>query len=234
MWAGRSPPSIVSDRRIEADHDRTAASSSGPRERLLRCFQSARPDPDGADGRRLPGLAGDRGRQCRWARRLRRAHDAARMRSGPGHRRCGPAATAPSSSTSGFPIRRPSAIPRPRMRSARSWATGGRRSRARRPMRRRWIFGAVRGHAGGRAADRLLHHGALSTRIRRADEGARASSGSRRPPPSPRRGQPKHAGADAIIAQGMEAGGHRGAFDATTRRPAGRACSPCCPPWPMR
>ena len=36
------------------------------------------------------------------------------------------------------------------------------------------------------------------------------------------------AGADAIVAQGMEAGGHRGAFDPPRRRPNWSACSRFC------
>ena len=42
------------------------------------------------------------------------------------------------------------------------------------------------------------------------------------------------AGADAIVAQGMEAGGHRGAFDPTQAELAWPGCSRCCRPLPMR
>ena len=61
---------------------------------------------------------------------------------------------------------------------------------------------------------RVVDHGRLPAVVRRRAEGARhrvVRDARRR---SPRHGARRAAGADAIVAQGYEAGGHRGAFDA--------------------
>jgi len=41
------------------------------------------------------------------------------------------------------------------------------------------------------------------------------------------------AGADAVVAQGFEAGGHRGAFDPDAAEPSWSGCSRCCRGWPI-
>ena len=63
------------------------SSSHCPRDCILRGIQYPRADPDGANGKRLPGVASDCGRQRRRIGGLRRATDAARCNQSLGIRR---------------------------------------------------------------------------------------------------------------------------------------------------
>ena len=71
----------------------------------------------------------------------------------------------------------------------------------------------MRGDARGRAGDRLLDHGPLSRALRRTPEGERIKWFANVTTVAEARAA-EAAGADAVVAQGMEAGGHRGAFEA--------------------
>ena len=80
-------------------------------------------------------------------------------------------------------------------------------------MRARLILGAMCSAASGKTPRGLLDHGALFIRICRRPQGPRGAG----LPPATTVSEAiraEKAGADAIIAQGIEAGGHRGAFDA--------------------
>ena len=128
--------------------------------------------------------------------------------------KCARGRTAASSSISGFPIRRRPATRRRRTDCAPSWRTGDRKSRPRRAMRRPLDFSAqceamlevapsiissIMGLYPPEFVERMkakrIKWFANVTTVKEA----RAAEA---------------AGADAIVAQGMEAGGHRGAFDA--------------------
>ena len=115
----------------------------------------------------------------------------------------------------GFPIRRPSVTPPQKMRSGVFSATGGQRSRQRlvmssRPTLRRSarqcleagppIISSIMGLFPERFVARMKSKGIKWLATVTTVSEAKTAEG---------------AGADIIVAQGMEAGGHRGAFDAT-------------------
>ena len=128
---------------------------------------------------------------------------------------CAQAATADFSSTFGFPIRLPSAMRLPKMRYGASSAIGDRRSRAEAGDVKPPDFDAqceamleagppiissIMGLYPDRFVARMKAKGVKWFATATTVSEAKAA---------------EDAGADVIIAQGMEAGGHRGAFDAT-------------------
>src|SRR5215472_784144 len=136
------------------------------------------------------------------------------MRSPPGLMKCALRATVRFNSTCGFQIRRRGVTAPMRTKCAHFWNASVLRSRRTRAMRHRWIL--------PRNARRCWRPSRRSS-LRSWGSILRTSSTSSRNrallglPPSrqlPKRAPPKNAGADVVVAQGMEAGGHRDCFDA--------------------
>src|SRR6516164_5628038 len=198
------------------------AHSPRPRRHVLRAIQFACANLDGADGERLPGLAGHCHRQCRWPRRLRRADDAAggELMMQP-EAICAWAAEVRAGTNGGFQFNLWIPDPPPKRDATAEAAV--------RNFLANW-GPQVPPEAGNIAlpdfeaqCDAMLQVGpAIVSSImglyrdpfvtRMRDKGVKwfatvTTAGEAR--------AAERAGADAIIAQGMEAGGHRSAFDVT-------------------
>ena len=107
-----------------------SAVMSGARERaaaFCSAIWAARADPDGADGRGVPGRAGRRGRQCRRHGRVRRADDRPRRDRGLGERVSRPEQRRVPDQSVGARPAAACAIPSTRRGCASFSGTGGRR-----------------------------------------------------------------------------------------------------------